>query len=128
MSVAEALDEGSTTVGTLVNVSHVSATPVGATVYCETELLEVEGRKLTFSVKAYDNAGLIGEGMHERFIVFSEKFMARTLAKLTIYDDVMHASWVPAYSNPETFRWLLSQRKSNGELGKEQYTNSEIYG
>ena len=82
MSVAEALDEGSTTVGTLVNVSHVSATPVGATVYCETELLEVEGRKLTFSVKAYDNAGLIGEGMHERFIVFSEKFMARTLAKL----------------------------------------------
>ena len=49
-------------------------------------------------------------------------------AKLTIYDDVMHASWVPAYSDPETFRWLLSQRKSNGELGKELYTNSEIYG
>ena len=82
MSVAEALDEGATTVGTLVNVSHVSATPVGAPVWCETELSEIEGRKLTFSVKAYDNAGLIGEGTHERFIVFSEKFMARTLAKL----------------------------------------------
>ena len=82
MSVAPALAEGSTTVGTLVNVSHVAATPVGAPVWCETELLEVDGRKLTFSVKAYDNAGLIGDGTHERFIVFSEKFMAKTLAKL----------------------------------------------
>ena len=82
MSVAPALAEGSTTVGTLVNVSHVAATPVGAPVCCETLLTEVDGRKLTFSVKAYDNAGLIGEGTHERFIVFSEKFMARTLAKL----------------------------------------------
>ena len=81
-SVAAALAEGSTTVGTLVNVSHVSATPVGAPVRCETLLTEVEGRKLTFSVKAYDNAGLIGEGTHERFIVFSEKFMAKTNAKL----------------------------------------------
>lgn len=81
-SVAAYLGEGSTTVGTLVNVSHVAATPVGATVYCETLLTEVEGRRLVFSVKAYDNAGLIGEGTHERFIVFSEKFMTKTLAKL----------------------------------------------
>lgn len=81
-SVAPALAEGSTTVGTLVNVAHVAATPVGAPVWCETELIEVEGRKLTFTVKAYDNAGLIGEGTHERFIVFSEKFMAKTNAKL----------------------------------------------
>lgn len=81
-SVSAYLDEGRTTVGTLVNVSHVAATPVGATVYCETLLTEVEGRRLVFSVKAYDNAGLIGEGTHERFIVFSEKFMAKTLAKL----------------------------------------------
>ena len=81
-SVADALDEGCTTVGTLVNVSHLAATPVGADVYCESLLTEVEGRKLTFTVKAYDNAGLIGEGTHERFIVFSEKFMAKTLAKL----------------------------------------------
>ena len=81
-SVADALDEGCTTVGTLVNVSHLAATPVGADVYCESLLTEVEGRKLTFTVKAYDNAGLIGEGTHERFIVFSEKFMAKTLAKI----------------------------------------------
>ena len=81
-SVAPYLDEGSTSVGTLVNVSHVAATPVGMKVRCESELTEVDGRKLTFTVKAYDNAGLIGEGTHERFIVFSEKFMAKTLAKI----------------------------------------------
>lgn len=82
-SVAPYLDEGSTSVGTLVNVSHVAATPVGMTVRCESELTEVEGRKLVFNVKAYDECGLIGEGTHERFIVFSEKFMAKTNAKLT---------------------------------------------
>ena len=49
-------------------------------------------------------------------------------AKLTIYDDVMHASWVPAYSDPETFRWLFSHKKSDSELDKDQYTSSEIYG
>ena len=81
-SVAPYLDEGSTSVGTLVNVSHVAATPVGMTVRCESELIEVEGRKLVFTVKAYDECGLIGEGNHERFIVFSEKFMAKTNAKL----------------------------------------------
>ncbi len=82
-SVAPYLDEGSTSVGTVVNVSHVAATPVGMTVRCESELTEVEGRKLVFNVKAYDECGLIGEGTHERFIVFSEKFMAKTNAKLT---------------------------------------------
>ena len=81
-SVAPHLDEGSTSVGTLVNVSHVAATPVGMTVRCESELIEFEGRKLVFTVKAYDECGLIGEGSHERFIVFSEKFMAKTNAKL----------------------------------------------
>ena len=82
-SVAPYLDAGCSSVGTLVNVSHVAATPVGMTVRCESELTEVEGRKLTFMVKAYDECGLIGEGTHERFIIFSEKFMAKTNAKLT---------------------------------------------
>jgi predicted peptidase len=49
-------------------------------------------------------------------------------AKLTIYDDVQHASWVPAYSDPETFRWLFSHKKSDGTLDKDQYTDSKIYG
>ena len=81
-SVYEALEPGSTTVGTLVNIAHLSATPMGAKVYAESELIAIDGRKLTFTVKAYDNVGLIGEGTHERFIVYSEKFMAKTWAKL----------------------------------------------
>ena len=82
-SVATYLEDGATSVGTLVNISHVAATPVGMSVRCESELIEVEGRKLVFTVKAFDECGLIGEGRHERFIVFSEKFMAKTNAKLT---------------------------------------------
>lgn len=82
-SVQNELEEGSGTVGTAMNVKHVSATPVGMNVTCETELVKVEGRALTFSVKAYDEAGLIGEGEHERFIVYNEKFQSKADAKLT---------------------------------------------
>lgn len=82
-SVQNELEEGSGTVGTAMNVKHVSATPVGMKVTCETELVKVEGRALTFSVKAYDEAGLIGEGEHERFIVYNEKFQSKADAKLT---------------------------------------------
>ena len=82
-SVAPYLDAGCSSVGTLVNVSHVAATPVGMKVRCESELTEVDGRKLTFAVKAYDECGLIGEGTHERFVIFSEKFMVKTNAKLS---------------------------------------------
>lgn len=82
-SVQNELEEGSGTVGTALNVKHVSATPVGMKVTCETELTKVDGRALTFSVKAYDETGLIGEGEHERFIVFNEKFQAKADAKRT---------------------------------------------
>lgn len=81
-SVASELEEGSGTVGTALNVKHVAATPVGMKVTCETELIKVDGRALTFSVKAFDEKGLIGEGEHERFIVFNEKFQAKADAKL----------------------------------------------
>ena len=80
-SVAPHLEEGSGTVGTQLNVSHLSATPLGMTVRCESELTEVDGRKLVFKVAAYDNAGLIGEGTHERFIVKNEKFQAKADSK-----------------------------------------------
>ncbi|WP_330679727.1 thioesterase family protein, partial [Emergencia timonensis] len=75
------LEEGSGTVGTQLNVSHLSATPLGMTVRCESELTEVDGRKLVFKVAAYDDAGLIGEGTHERFIVKNEKFQAKADSK-----------------------------------------------
>lgn len=80
-SVLPCLEEGQGTVGTLVNVSHVSATPVGMRVWCESELTEVDRRRLVFKVKAYDEAGLIGEGTHERFVIDTEKFMAKISAK-----------------------------------------------
>lgn len=82
-SVAEYLEEGCGTVGTSLNVKHVAATPIGMKVSCETELVKVDGRALTFQVKAYDTCGLIGEGVHERFIITEEKFLNKTNEKLT---------------------------------------------
>ena len=69
MSVADQLDEGCGTVGTLLNVTHDAPTPLGMTVWCETELVEVDGRRLVFDVAAYDAKGKIGGGRHERFII-----------------------------------------------------------
>ena len=86
-SVQPYLEEGSGTVGTLMNVKHVAASPVGMKITCETELTRVDGRALTFSVKAFDEAGLIGEGEHERFIVYNEKFQAKADAKQVEIDD-----------------------------------------
>lgn len=80
-SIAPYLDEGCGTVGTAVNIRHLAATPIGMKVYCESILTEVDGRRLLFNVKAYDETGLIGEGTHERFIINSEKFFAKVNAK-----------------------------------------------
>lgn len=82
MSVNDILEEGFTTVGTCVNVKHLSATPLGMKVVIKSELIKVDGRALTFKVEAYDEKGLIGEGIHERFIVNNEKFQAKTDSKL----------------------------------------------
>ena len=76
------LDEGASSVGTMMNVKHLSATPVGMEVTAECEVCEVDGRRVVFSVKAYDEKGIIGEGIHERFIVYKDKFVAKTYAKL----------------------------------------------
>ena len=80
--VQEHLAEGQTTVGTRVDIRHVSASPVGMQVRCESELIKVDGRALTFSVKCFDDAGLIGEGEHDRFIIDKERFQAKADAKL----------------------------------------------
>ncbi|MBF1131614.1 MAG: thioesterase family protein [[Eubacterium] sulci] len=81
-SVEAELEEGQGTVGTSMTVSHLAATPVGMEVTCESELVEVDGRKLVFEIKAMDEVGLIGEARHERFIIENEKFLAKTNAKL----------------------------------------------
>ena len=81
-SVLPFLPAGSSTVGTRLDVKHLSATPVGMTVRCETELIEIDRRRLVFLCRAYDDAGLIGEGTQERFIVDNEKFMEKTAQKI----------------------------------------------
>lgn len=75
------LDEGDTTVGTSLNLKHLSATPVGADVTAEAELTEIDRKRLVFTVRAYDGDGLIGEGVHQRFIVNSRKFMEKAAVK-----------------------------------------------
>ncbi len=69
--------EGETTVGTLVNVRHLAATPVGGHVVASAELIEIDGRRLVFRVTARDDRQLIGEGIHERARVLLDRFLAR---------------------------------------------------
>lgn len=80
-SVVSQLQGDESTVGTHVNVSHCAATPIGMKVYCESELIEIDRRKLTFKVTAYDERGVIGEGVHERFIIDSKKFQEKINSK-----------------------------------------------
>lgn len=80
-SVAPYLEEDATTVGTKLDISHVAPTPLGMAVRCETELVKVDGRRLKFSANVYDDAGLIGTGTHERFIVSAGKFQAKADGK-----------------------------------------------
>ena len=82
LSVAPFLEDGQSTVGTLVNVKHLSASPVGMKITCRTELKEIDRRRLVFHVECSDEASIIGEGEHERFIIDEAKFMTKTEAKL----------------------------------------------
>ena len=74
-SVAGLLEPGQGTVGTRVDLAHVAATPLGKRVRCETELTELDRRRLVFSAVVFDEAGKIAEGTHERFIVDRERFL-----------------------------------------------------
>lgn len=82
-TVQPVLEEGYTTVGTHVDVSHEAATPLGMKVRFMAELLEVSanGKGLTFHVEAHDENGLIGQGTHKRVVVHKERFESRTSAK-----------------------------------------------
>ena len=81
-SVQPFLADGEGTVGTLMNITHDAPTPLGMKVHCESELIEADGRKLKFTVTAFDEKGCIGKGTHERFIIKSEKFQAKANEKL----------------------------------------------
>ena len=80
-SIAPHLEPGQSTVGTRLDISHDSAIPVGMKVWAESEVTEVDGRRIELKVAAYDEKGLIGQGAHQRFIVQDEKFLARAAAK-----------------------------------------------
>ncbi len=79
LAVAESLPEGSTTVGSLLQITHNRPSGLGEKVQATATLEEVEGRKLTFSVTASDSKGVIGEGKHVRYVVNTRKFMAKVL-------------------------------------------------
>ena len=81
-AIAEALGENQTTVGTGLNIEHISATPVGLEVRAEAEVTAVEGKVITFSLHAFDEAGEIGRGTHTRVIVNSQKFLEKAYTKL----------------------------------------------
>jgi len=70
------------TVGIHINASHEAATPIGLEVTCTTELIEVDGKKLTFSVEAHDGVDLISKGTHQRFVINKEKFDAKVSTKM----------------------------------------------
>ena len=81
-AIAAGLAEGETTVGTELNIQHLSATPVGMEVRAVATVTAVEGKCITFEVEAFDEAGPIGKGTHKRFLVASQRFLDKTYAKL----------------------------------------------
>ena len=80
-SIAPHLEPGQSTVGTKLDISHDSATPVGMKVWAESEITEVDGKRLVLKVAAYDEKGPIGQGTHERFIITDERFLAKCAKK-----------------------------------------------
>lgn len=81
-AIAQCLKETETTVGTMLSIEHTSATPVGLEVRAEAEVTAVDGKVITFDVRAYDEAGQIGHGTHKRAIVNSQRFLDRVYTKL----------------------------------------------
>ena len=71
------LEEGQGTVGTHLDISHDAATPVGMAVRAEAEVTAVDGRAITFAVRAFDEAGQIGGGTHQRFVIDNERFLSK---------------------------------------------------
>lgn len=79
--LAGCLPEGYSSVGSLVDVRHLAPTPLGMTVRVASEVIEVDGRKITLAVEAWDNNEKIGEGRHQRVIINLERFLQRVQAK-----------------------------------------------
>lgn len=76
-AIAPFLEEGETTVGTSLEITHDAATPFGMTVTATAEVTAVSGREISLHVTAEDEVGVIGKGNHKRFLVDAERFMAK---------------------------------------------------
>ena len=81
-AIAQCITDTQSTVGTALNIEHISATPVGMEVRAEATVTAVEGKVITFELHAYDEAGEIGKGTHKRVLVNSQKFLEKTYNKL----------------------------------------------
>lgn len=81
-AIAPCLEDGQGSVGTKIDVAHVAATPMGMTVRAESTITRIEGRMLSFEVRAWAGDELIGEGTHQRCIIYNQRFMEKTQAKL----------------------------------------------
>lgn len=82
--IAGCIEQGKTTVGVSMNVKHTSPTGLGMTVGAESELTEIDGRRLVFKITAYDKAGVIGTAVHERMIVDSAKLLEKANSKISL--------------------------------------------
>lgn len=81
-AISDCIPDEKTSVGTYLEISHISATPVGMEVWAEAEVTAVEGSTVTFQVTAYDEAGKIGEGVHKRAVINTQRFLDKTYGKL----------------------------------------------
>lgn len=82
-SVSSSLSKGESTVGISIDVKHLSPSPIGVEIRCESELTQIDGRILEFTIKVFDNKGLIGEGVHKRCIIDIDRFLMKTNSKLS---------------------------------------------
>lgn len=80
-SIAPYLEEGQSSVGTLLHIGHIAATPVGMQVKAKSKLIEIDGRRLVFEVEAFDEKEKIGDGLHERFLILKDRFQEKVNAK-----------------------------------------------
>lgn len=81
-AIADSIPDGKTTVGIELSVKHISATPVGLEVTAKAEVIETDGKTITFKVTASDEAGIIGEGTHKRAVVSTRRFLDKTYEKV----------------------------------------------
>lgn len=113
------LPPGQSTVGTLLNVTHIAATPVGLTVRAEAELVEVEGRRLVFRVVAYDDVEKIGEGRHERYIIDEARFLSRVARKTAQAATQVHAQADQVHAQAATQVQVQADAQGGNQAPKE---------